>query len=72
MMGSFQELCYDHRKSYWFLAMDKSERDGVKFLIVQSCNTSPGTLRPSDGTGMPQIYHFVCPPQPQFWAKNKN
>ena len=34
-------------------------------FTVQSCNKSLSTLRPSDGTGMLQIYHFVCPPQPE-------
>ena len=45
---------------------------GSACTIVQSCNKSLGTLRLSDGIGMPQIYHFLCPPQLQLEVKNRN
>ena len=43
----------------------------IKFN-VHLRNKSLGTLRVSDGAGMPQIYHFVCHPQPQLEVKNRN
>ena len=46
MMVNFQGLCQDRLKGYWSLAMDKRERDGVKFLIALRLYT--GTLNQAE------------------------